>query len=295
MTMAATTDIGWADATVNFWIGCTKVGPCCEDCYAVLIAAQMGIAWGDDAPRHRTGEQTWNAPLRWNTMHDRGQTHMIVAGKSVPVPLWWFANSLSDFFDNHVSISPKLREEAWGVIRRTPLGRWIILTKRIPNVLKMFPADWEGGRNYRHVGIVASIGDQAEFDRDVPRLVALKAHGVRWVGLSIEPQLGEVSILGSDEARKLDWIISGGESRQLGVPRGYLLAWSRLLIEQCREFSIPYFHKQIGSLAFDGERRTYTKHPAGADPAEWPPDLRVQEMPRVYENDERRITQPTLL
>jgi len=30
MTMAATTEIGWADSTVNFWIGCTKVGPCCE-------------------------------------------------------------------------------------------------------------------------------------------------------------------------------------------------------------------------------------------------------------------------
>jgi hypothetical protein len=32
-----------------------------------------------------------------------------------------------------------------------------------------------------------------------------------------------------------------------------------------------------------------------ADPNEWPADLRVQEMPRVYDNEEARISQPTLL
>jgi protein gp37 len=255
----------------------------------------MGIEWGDDAPRHRTNEQEWREPLRWNRMHDRGQTHMIVKGEPVLVPLWVFGNSLSDFFDNHPDVA-RWREEAWTtVIRPTTLLRWIILTKRIPNVVKMLPADWDGGRNYGHVGIVASVGNQGEFDRDVPRLVELKALGVRWAGLSIEPQLGEVSILGSDEARQLDWIISGGESRQLEAPRKHLLAWPRLLIEQCRMRDIPYFHKQIGSLAFDGERRIFTKHPAGANPAEWPPDLRVQAMPRVYDDEQRRITQPTLL
>src|SRR5262249_6868883 len=71
--MAATTKISWADGTVNFWIGCTKVSDACEDCYAVPIAASMGIGWGDDAPRHRTSEQTWNAPLRWNACTTAGR------------------------------------------------------------------------------------------------------------------------------------------------------------------------------------------------------------------------------
>jgi len=290
--MAATTEIGWADSTTNFWIGCTKVSDACRDCYAILIAANLGVGWGDDAPRHRTSEQEWRAPLRWNAMHDRGQTHMIVNRKSVPVPVWVFGNSLSDFFDNQVP--PEWREEAWQVIRKTPLLRWLLLTKRTPNVLKMLPTDWDGGRNYRHVTIIASVCNQAEFDRDVPRLVALKAHGVRSIGLSIEPQLGPVSIIGCPEARELDWIIGGGESAHLMTPRKYLLAWPRLLIEQCHTFGIPYFHKQLGSFAFDGERRIRTKHPAGADPDEWPVELRVQEMSRIYDQEPPRIAQPTL-
>src|SRR5262249_8677910 len=203
--MAAVTEIGWADSTTNFWIGCTKVSDACKNCYAIPIADRMGIGWGDDAPRHRTGEEIWNAPLRWHRMHDRGQTHMIVKGGSVPVPLWVFGNSLSDFFDNHPDVAP-WREEAWTTrIRPTTLLRWILLTKRIPNVPKMLPADWDHGRNSRHVGIVASVCNQDEFARDVPRLVALKALGVRWVGLSIEPQLAPVSIIGNTEARELDW------------------------------------------------------------------------------------------
>ena len=292
--MAATTKISWADGTVNFWIGCTKVSDACEDCYAVPIAADMGVDWGDDAPRHRTSEQIWRNPLRWNAMHDHGQTHMIERGKSVPVPLWTFGNSLSDFFDNKAP--PEWREEAWTkVVRPTPLLRWIFLTKRIPNVLKMLPADWNDGRNYRHVGIVASVGHQEEFDRDVPRLVALKSHGVRWVGLSIEPQLGPISIMGCPESRQLDWVINGGESAHLMPPRKYFVAWARLLIQQCRALDVPFFLKQLGSLAFDGERRVYTKHPAGADADEWPADLRVQQWSRLCENEERPVSQPTLL
>ncbi len=32
--MAEHTAIAWADATFNPWIGCTKVSPACDRCYA---------------------------------------------------------------------------------------------------------------------------------------------------------------------------------------------------------------------------------------------------------------------
>lgn len=32
--MSANTKIEWADHTFNPWIGCTKVGPGCDHCYA---------------------------------------------------------------------------------------------------------------------------------------------------------------------------------------------------------------------------------------------------------------------
>jgi hypothetical protein len=37
--------------------------------------------------------------------------------------------------------------------------------------------------------------------------------------------------------------------------------------------------KQLGSCAFDGTQPLATKHYAGADPEEWPADIRVREYP----------------
>jgi protein gp37 len=290
--MAVTTKIPWAESTPNFWLGCTRVSDACRDCYAEPFAEKMGVGWGDDAPRHRTGEGNWSLPVRLNAMHDLGRTHMKIDGKPTPVPKWMFANSLSDFFDKQAPA--EWRTEAWRVIRVTPLLCWIILTKRIPNVVGMLPDDWNGGRDYRQVGIVASVCNQQEFNRDVPRLVALKSHGVRWVGLSIEPQLAPISMDIIDEARQLDWVIGGGESQHKWPARKYQLEWAERLIEQCRAFDIPYFQKQLGDSAFQAERRFWTKARAGTDADEWPAHLRVQEMPRVYDHDKRRPSQPTL-
>jgi protein gp37 len=39
--MAETTGISWANATLNFWNGCTKVGTACE---------AMGLFEGEDQP-----------------------------------------------------------------------------------------------------------------------------------------------------------------------------------------------------------------------------------------------------
>lgn len=54
--MAEHTAIEWCDATFNPWIGCTRVSPACDDCYAARStpARTMGIAWGAGQPRRRT-------------------------------------------------------------------------------------------------------------------------------------------------------------------------------------------------------------------------------------------------
>jgi Protein of unknown function (DUF5131) len=157
--MAATTKIGWAHATLLFWIGCTEVGPgCIANCYARKWAREkMGIGWGDDAVRRGTSEETWKQPARWNAAHDRGQIHMMVGGKPTRVPRWIFGNNLSDFFDNHPQVGP-WRADAWQVIHKTPLLRWILLTKRVSNVSKMLPTDWGGGRDYQLRGATAGQG-----------------------------------------------------------------------------------------------------------------------------------------
>ena len=82
----------------------------------------------------------------------------------------------------------------------------------------------------------------------------------------------------------IQWIIIGGESGTKARP--FDLAWARSTVAQCKAAGVPVFCKQVGSNAgsmlnaYGGTWEQFpTKDRAGADPAEWPEDLRVREFP----------------
>lgn len=58
--MAENTSISWADATFNPWVGCTKVSPACDGCYAEhLMQNRMGrVVWGAPGLGEGTRERT---------------------------------------------------------------------------------------------------------------------------------------------------------------------------------------------------------------------------------------------
>ena len=64
--MGKATGIEWCDHTYNPWMGCTKVSPACDHCYAEAQEdARYGrVEWG--GPRRRTSETTRRAPYRWD-------------------------------------------------------------------------------------------------------------------------------------------------------------------------------------------------------------------------------------
>ncbi len=308
--MAETTGIAWTDATQNFWEGCTKVGPGCEACYAEARDQRWhdGSHWGLGAPRRRMVAATFNRPVTWS---QKRQTYeaALAAGREWPSnkpvpPLWVFSMSLGDLFDNEVD--PAWRADAWHVIRHSPGLRFQLVTKRVSNVRKMLPADWGDGSPYTHVGIISTIVTQEEADRDIPRLAALKDLGVRWVGLSMEPLLEAVSLARAWPPDDLDWVIIGGESQQGSAEaRPFHLEWAEALVDECREFGVPCFVKQLGDCPVlrlqpgpDADYEWFhevrvrhsdrvafgmTNSPANGDMALWPPDLRVREMPRIYD------------
>lgn len=82
----------------------------------------------------------------------------------------------------------------------------------------------------------------------------------------------------------LSWVIVGGESGHSARP--FDLAWARSIVRQCREAGTACFVKQMGDHPIALDRRgtlsrlSYLAH-HGADPSEWPEDLRVQEFPEV--------------
>lgn len=116
--------------------------------------------------------------------------------------------------------------------------------------------------------------------------------------------------------RKISWVIVGGESGP--GSRAFDIAWARSIVAQCREAGVSAFVKQLGARPIDGDLVevlnagglgvAYRRPPsdpdgllaeartkgrvvrtaildlddrAGADPDEWPDELRVREFPEV--------------
>jgi protein gp37 len=189
--MAEESGISWTDATFNPWIGCTRVSPACDRCYAARDNERRKWVdgWGGPglppSPRRRT--KTWGEPLKWNRK-------AALSGRPRV-----FCASLADVFDNEVEQA--WRDDLWQLLRETPNLRWILLTKRIGNARKMLPADWP----FANAGLMSTLENQEVWDRDWPKLAATPA---TWRGVSAEPLLSRIDI---GDARP-DWIITGGES-----------------------------------------------------------------------------------
>lgn len=272
--MAENSNIAWCHHTHNEWIGCSPVGPGCDHCYAEAWDRRFdpeGVArhWGPGAPRRLTSAQNRNRPLRWQ----RDRRAAIEAGLN-PAPLRVFGGSLMDPFDNEAPEGG--REGLWNTIARSPDLDWILVTKRVGNVAKMAPVDGFGS----NVIILSTIVNQDEADRDLYKLRALKNNDiVRKIGVSYEPALGPVDW--SPWIADLDWLIVGAESSQGGaLGRDFYIDWARSSIAQCRAASVPVFVKQLGRWPI-GLDPAWAVPPlvdrAGADPDEWPEDLRVRQ------------------
>ncbi len=268
--MGENTKIEWAHHTFNGWIGCTKVGPGCDNCYAADLAqSRLGVRWGPGQPRRHTAASTWKQPRRWNNRAAKEGVRYRV-----------FCSSLADVFDNEVPA--EWRADLFQLIRETPHLDWLLVTKRIGNAAKMAEAagGWPG-----NVWLGATIVNQAEADRDIPKLLDIA--GPRFRFLSMEPLLGAVDltaiphgeVVGNvpscqdvlsgriwqpagtfdrpldpgctvgdrtyvDLCRLLDWIIVGGESGPRARPMQP--DWLISLRDQCEAAGTAFMFKQWG-------------------------------------------------
>ena len=262
--MADMTKIEWTDFTVNFWEGCQKVGPGCDHCYAEARDMRFtgGEHWGPGAPRRKV--KSGIPKLR--KINREAEAFRAEHGHWPRV----FCSSLSDVFDN--AVDKFWRDEAFMEMTLASKCRIILLTKRVGNVEAMVPPIWVKMQWPPHIGLMITVVNQAEADRDIPKLLDLKARlGIRWVGLSIEPMLGEVDLthiaagwhfinalegfkfhdadrsVPSQKFASVDWVICGGES---GVnARPMHPDWARTLRDQCVQAGTAFLFKQWGEWA----------------------------------------------
>lgn len=264
--MAENTKIQWADHTWNPWIGCTKVSPACDHCYAeALMDTRYGrVEWGPGRDRSRTAKATWNAPLKWNrAAADAGEIATV------------FCLSLGDIWDNE--IDPLWRHDAFDVMERTPNLLYLLLSKRIGNSIDMCDPLRGNPALPRNAALGATVISQKEWDRDVPTLLyASKTLGARFTFASVEPMLEPIAM----GDRVPDWIICGGESGPRA--RSFDVNWARSIIAQGRQAGVSVFIKQLGSSPVWGGYRAYhQKDRKGGDMEEWDADLRVREFPEI--------------
>ncbi|WP_143292922.1 DUF5131 family protein, partial [Burkholderia pseudomallei] len=175
--MSENSKIEWCDHTFNPWEGCQKVGPGCDHCYAEARNARFSggtaVNWGPGAPQRRTSPANWRKPMKWN----RDGAFYAIHGHRQRV----FCASLADVFDN--TVDPAWRADLFRLIADTPNLDWLLLTKRIGNVAAML-REIGIDRLPDNVWIGATIVNQEEADRDIPKLLAVPAR-VRF--LSMEP------------------------------------------------------------------------------------------------------------
>lgn len=292
--MGEHTGIAWTDHTFNPWWGCSKVSQGCRNCYAETLSVRFhgDRLWGVGGDRKIASEATWREPLRWNRQAE-------AAGKRSLV----FCASMADVFERHgnAEVNAKLdaaRARLWMLIEATPHLDWQLLTKRPENIFDMVPDRWcAPGAMAPNVWLGASVCGDRKDDEMVAHLHAASAALMPAVTfLSYEPAVGPPDFLFDPlgAAARVDWIIVGGESGANARP--FHADWARDVIRYAKHAQTRVFVKQMGAALIDerngvagcqappppsdlGITVRYLNHRAGADPSEWPGELRVQEFP----------------
>lgn len=255
--MTENTSIEWTDHTFNPWIGCTRISPACDHCYAADIAKRFGHAkWGAGEERKVTSESNWKKPFTWQR---KAKAFYAEQGRRQRV----FCASMADVFDNEAPM--ETRERLFKLIEETPDLDWLLLTKRIGNVSRML--EMMGRAELpRNVWLGITICNQDEANRDIVKLMKIPAT-VRF--LSIEPMLGRVdlrrlapdgitftidALTGKGEhllgytgiIGKIHWVIAGGESG--AKARTTHPSWIIGLRDQCEAAGTPFLFKQWGEF-----------------------------------------------
>lgn len=270
--MGKYTNISWTDHTWSPWIGCTKVSPACDGCYAEhLMDTRLGrVEWGPHGERSRTSAAYWHQLVKWNR-------EAKAAGKILRI-----FPSLCDPWDNQAD--PGIRREWFALMRETPNLLYLLLSKRPQNAIAM--AEAAGGLP-TNVALGATCEDQRRLELNVLPLLEA-AHRLRpaYTFLSLEPLLGPTNLrwikvgpgvhldaLTGQFTAKAEFagglanfqagldalpplperrpaighVITGGETSQGSHnARPSHLDWYRAARDQCAAVGTPYLHKQNG-------------------------------------------------
>lgn len=241
---------GFKPETWNPIVGCTKVSPACNDCFAERMANRLS-----GMPKTAYYKEVITNG-KWN-----GKTHL--AESQLTKPLQWksprmiFTVDMGDLF--HESVPFEWIDSVFSIMSDLDQHIYVLLTKRPERILEFFC--WKilrSGYNWRPknniwFGVTAENQEQANIR--IPLLLKVPC-AIRLV--SIEPMLSRINIAEACKTsviaknfdysgvQKLHWVICGGESGPKARPMHP--DWVRSLRDQCQSANVHFFFKQWGEL-----------------------------------------------
>ena len=238
--MSDHSSIEWTDATWNPVTGCTKVSPGCKHCYAQTFAERFRGVPGHPFEQGfdlRLWPERLTLPLAWKT------------------PRRIFVNSMSDLF--HERVPDEFIDAAFDTMALAHWHQFQVLTKRPERMTNYVSARVESCGPLRRTHPNVWLGTSVESQRYVYRaaLAAELSSTVRF--LSCEPLLGPLDLTEVLGARRINWVIVGGESGHHARPMDP--EWARDIRDQCQRARVPFFFKQWGGTNKKAAGRTLDK------------------------------------
>lgn len=224
--MSTQTSIEWTEQTWNPTVGCSKVSPGCDNCYAEAMAKRL------QAMRVKGYENGFALTLLPNRLKEPLKRTK---------PTIYFVNSMSDLF--HEEIPDEYIRQVFEVIRRASQHTFQVLTKRAERMAVFF-------RNYeppKNAWLGVTVENQ---DDGIPRLDWLRQVPAYIRFASVEPLLED---LGKLNLNGIHWVIVGGESGPKARPMKQ--DWVLNIKRQCEDQSSAFFFKQWGGWGADGTKR----------------------------------------
>ena len=266
---------GTVGRTWNPVVGCTKVSPGCDHCYALRQSNRFQHSPSYQGLTKMMVGPQWTGEIRW-------------LPERLSEPLTWkkpstvFVCSMSDLC--HDRLPWQYRLSVFRMMAQTPLHLYLVLTKR-PEVLAEF-AEMVWATTPDLLGLDALprpwpsnvwVGTSVESQKYARRLDVLARVPAKVRFVSVEPMLGPVDLTrwlemcecGDSKTNHIDggqccllipglcpctqfkpvlsWTITGGESGPGARPMHP--DWVRNLRDQCQSAGVPFFFKQWGEWA----------------------------------------------
>lgn len=223
--------IEWTGKTWNPVVGCRRVSPGCDNCYAILESHRKnGMFAHYEGVTINDGQR-----VDWSGRFNVAPDHIFDKPLRTKAPTTWFVNSMSDLFGEGVDDATIKR--VFEIMNATPHHTYQILTKR-PNRAVKFADVVKWSENIWMGTSIESdkYAGRADYLRKIPAAVRF---------ISAEPLL---SALPSLNLTDIDWLIVGGESgRSRDKIRPMSIDWVRDLRDRCIVAKTAFFFKQWGN------------------------------------------------